>query len=167
MGGTFTKGVGLARRRRRDGAGAQISGGSMSSIYRAQLHGAAEDPAESNVAVVPKTSESQGMKRATREIELHHLCHNHPNVNKLIAAFQVEEEPLGPCYAMAAPLPSQDLMDCVLNSSAEIMAANVMKGLLGALQHLHKQEIIYRKVSPENIFLTTDWREPEGSGMTQ
>lgn len=25
---------------------------------------------------------------------------------------QVEEEPLGPCYAMAGPLPSQDLMDC-------------------------------------------------------
>ena len=37
-----------------------------------------------------------------------------------------------------------------------MMAANLMKGLLGALQHLHKQEIIYRKLSPDNISLTSD-----------
>jgi len=140
--------------------GSRLSADTMYSIYRAQLHGTAEDPSETNVAmkVVPRTS-AAGMKQVAREVELHHACHNHVSINKLIATFQVEEAPLGPCCAMAMPLPSQDLMECVLSSSSsEMMAANLMKGLLGALQHLHKQEIIYRKLSPENIFLTTEMK---------
>jgi len=32
-------------------AGSKLSDGSMASIYRAQLHGVAEDPVESNVAI--------------------------------------------------------------------------------------------------------------------
>jgi serine/threonine protein kinase len=51
---------------------------------------------------------------------------------------------------------THSLAKVLSSSSSEMMAANLMKGLLGALQHLHKQEIIYRKLSPENIFLTTD-----------
>lgn len=139
--------------------GSKLSDGSMASIYRAQLHGVAEDPVESNVAIKVTPTLGTHQKRMTREMELHHACHNHPNVNKLIATFQVNEKSLGPSYAMAMPLPSQDLLDFVMNSSpSETMAANLIKGVLGALQHLHKQEIIYRKVSPENIFLTTDMR---------
>eukprot|EP00435_Cladocopium_sp_Y103_P004595 s5015_g1.t1 len=140
--------------------GSRLSAGTMFSIYRAQLHGTAEEPSEANVAikVVPRSSAAGMQKRLAREVELHHACHNHVSINKLIATFQVEEPPLGPCCAMAMPLPSQDLMECVLSSSSEMMAANFMKGLLGALQHLHKQEIIYRKLSPESVFLTTDMK---------
>lgn len=37
--------------------------------------------------VVPRTS-AAGMKQVAREVELHHACHNHVSINKLIATFQ-------------------------------------------------------------------------------
>ena len=40
--------------------------------------------------VVPRTS-AAGMKRVAREVELHHACHNHVSINKLIATFQARD----------------------------------------------------------------------------
>ena len=63
---------------------------------------------------------------------------------------------MGYCFALAAAKKSSNFGEVMNSSPSETMAANLIKGVLGALQHLHKQEIIYRKVSPENIFLTTE-----------
>ncbi|CAK9099763.1 unnamed protein product [Durusdinium trenchii] len=137
--------------------GSKLSSGSMSSVYRAQLH-ASEDPSESNVnmKVIP-TGGQQAEKRVAQELELQLAAQSHSSVTRLLSVFQVSDHPLGPCCAVAMALTSQNLFDWVFSSSAsEPFAAGIMKGLLSGLHHMHQQEIFYRNISPETIQLAPD-----------
>eukprot|EP00913_Durusdinium_trenchii_P001712 g1584.t1 len=142
--------------------GSKLSSGSMSSVYRAQLH-ASEDPSESNVnmKVIP-TGGQQAEKRVAQELELQLAAQSHSSVTRLLSVFQVSDHPLGPCCAVAMALTSQNLFDWVFSSSAsEPFAAGIMKGLLSGLHHMHQQEIFYRNISPETIQLAPDRRGGE------
>ncbi|KAJ8412335.1 hypothetical protein AAFF_G00146020 [Aldrovandia affinis] len=97
-----------------------------------------------------------------REVELITMVNkpsSHPNILELYDWF---DRPSSYIMAMERPYPCQDLFTyCqeqggVLN---EDKARNVIRQLLGALQHCHDHGVVHRDVKPENILIEIETRD--------
>jgi len=101
------------------------------------------------VKIIEKTPGHYSRSKVLKEIDVYHLCRDHPNILHMIEYFEEEEY----FYLIFEKIHGGPLLhhiqDRVYFTEAE--AAEIIKSLADALRHLHKQGIAHRDLKPDNI----------------
>eukprot|EP00088_Acartia_fossae_P003232 TRINITY_DN11344_c0_g1_i1.p1 TRINITY_DN11344_c0_g1~~TRINITY_DN11344_c0_g1_i1.p1 ORF type:complete len:482 (-),score=209.62 TRINITY_DN11344_c0_g1_i1:10-1455(-) len=101
------------------------------------------------VKIIEKKPGQYNRSKVLKEIDIYHLCRDHPNILHMIEYFEEEEY----FYLIFEKINGGPLLhhiqDRVYFTEAE--AATVIASLADALKHLHKQGIAHRDLKPDNI----------------
>lgn len=89
-----------------------------------------------------------------REVQVLRLVNGHPNVIRFQGAFRTE----APLWTLAFDCHPEDLWDHCRRSGPqdEPDARRIFKGLLFALWHISRRDVIHRDVKPENVLVSSE-----------
>eukprot|EP00499_Haloplacidia_sp_CaronLabIsolate_P013222 CAMPEP_0196773852 /NCGR_PEP_ID=MMETSP1104-20130614/3024_1 /TAXON_ID=33652 /ORGANISM="Cafeteria sp., Strain Caron Lab Isolate" /LENGTH=361 /DNA_ID=CAMNT_0042144003 /DNA_START=36 /DNA_END=1117 /DNA_ORIENTATION=+ len=129
--------------------GGRLGSGAFGTVYRAQSRETGEEFA---VKVINKARVNPGeLKRLREEAELLQRL-NHPNIIKFEAFFESSTK----AYIVMELAGGGELFEVIGESGrfSEKEASDIMRSLLGAVAHMHKEGVIHRDLKPENILMT-------------
>jgi len=101
------------------------------------------------VKIIEKKPGNYNRSKVLKEIDIYHLCRDHPNILHMIEYFEEDD-----CFYLifekinGGPL-LHHIQERICFTEAE--AASIIKNLGEAVRHLHKQGIAHRDLKPDNI----------------
>ncbi len=101
------------------------------------------------VKIIEKRPGVYNRSKVLKEIDIYHLCRDHPNILHMIEYFEEDEF----FYLIFEKINGGPLLHHIQERVCftEAEAAEVIKSLADALKHLHKQGIAHRDLKPDNI----------------
>ena len=86
-------------------------------------------------------------------------CLDHPNVIKLYSVYEDQKY----IHIVTDLCKGGDMVDAIIAryGYSEEEAAQIMMKLLGAVKHMHSQNVVHRDIKPDNILLTTDGNDAD------